>query len=311
MRLSALFEEFCDYLRVEKEAAPKTVTTYRSRFEDFLEFARLEAKQPTVLTSHFTADLCRAYQYALDRRGCQANTIRTRLATLSSLGKWAVLRGRLDRNPIDQIVRPKRKDRPPRVPRWSVVEDLTSNGLELRAKAIIALLAWGGLRRAEVAALDVGDFDPAFGLRRVRGKGGHEEAVALPDRACQLVAAYLAAHRAGVQVDAPMFVTRYLSQGGRAREGRMAEGRVYKLVRALGKKFGLAGLHPHAFRHACGVELLELAKGDLRAVQEHLRHRHIQTTTLYTRLSKTKMKRVVGLFDRDDKAGGSRPAPRG
>jgi site-specific recombinase XerD len=73
MRLSALFEEFCDYLRVEKEAAPKTVTTYRSRFEDFIEFARLETKQPTVLTSHFTVDLCRAYQYALDRRGCQAN----------------------------------------------------------------------------------------------------------------------------------------------------------------------------------------------------------------------------------------------
>jgi site-specific recombinase XerC len=125
--------------------------------------------------------------------------------------KWAVQRGRLDRNPVDQIVRPKRKDRPPRVPRWSVVENLASNGLDLRAKAIIALLAWGGLRRAEVAALDVGDFDPAFGLGRVRGKGGHEEAVALPDRACQIIAAYLAANRAGVEADTPMFVTSYLS----------------------------------------------------------------------------------------------------
>jgi integrase len=108
-----------------------------------------------------------------------------------------------------------------------------------------------------------------------------------------------------------MFVTRYLSQGGRAREGGMAEGHVYQLVRALGTKMGLDGLHPHAFRHACGVELLELAKGDLRAVQEHLRHRDIQTTTLYTRLSKPKMKRVVGLFDGDDKTGGSRPLPGG
>jgi integrase len=105
-----------------------------------------------------------------------------------------------------------------------------------------------------------------------------------------------------------MFVTRYLSQGGRAREGRMVEGRVYKLVRALGAKIGLEGLHPHAFRHACGVELLELAKGDLRSVQEHLRHKDIQTTTLYTRLSKPKMKRVVSLFD---KTSGSRPAPGG
>ena len=69
---------------------------------------------------------------------------------------------------------------------------------------------------------------------------------------------------------------------------------------------GLEGLHPHAFRHACGVELLELAKGDLRSVQEH--HRDIQTTTLYTRLSKPKMKRVVNLFD-DQR--GSRPVPAG
>jgi integrase len=33
-------------------------------------------------------------------------------------------------------------------------------------------------------------------------------------------------------------------------------------------------------------ELLRLSKGDLRAVQEHLRHADIQTTTLYTRLTK-------------------------
>jgi hypothetical protein len=38
---------------------------------------------------------------------------------------------------------------------------------------------------------------------------------------------------------------------------------------------------------------------------------NIQTTTLYTRLSKPKMKRVVSLFDGNDKAGGSRPAPGG
>ena len=40
----------------------------------------------------------------------------------------------------------------------------------------------------------------------------------------------------------------------------------------------------------------------------HLRHRDIQTTRLYTRLSKPKMKRVVNLFDEQR---GSRPAPGG
>jgi site-specific recombinase XerC len=40
-------------------------------------------------------------------------------------------------------------------------------------------------------------------------------------------------------------------------------------------------LHPHAFRHGCGVELLKRSGGNLRAVQEHLRHADIQTTTVY------------------------------
>jgi len=40
MRLSALFEEFCQYLGVEKEAAPRSIGTYRRCFGDFVDFAR-------------------------------------------------------------------------------------------------------------------------------------------------------------------------------------------------------------------------------------------------------------------------------
>ena len=39
MRLSALFEEFCQFLRVEKEATPRSIGTYRWCFGDFEKFA--------------------------------------------------------------------------------------------------------------------------------------------------------------------------------------------------------------------------------------------------------------------------------
>src|SRR5438445_12029285 len=42
MRLSALFEEFTEYLRVEREATPRTIKTYRWCFQDFVTFARQE-----------------------------------------------------------------------------------------------------------------------------------------------------------------------------------------------------------------------------------------------------------------------------
>ena len=46
---------------------------------------------------------------------------------------------------------------------------------------MLALMVYGGLRRAEVVRLNVGDYQPQFGLRRVLGKGGHETTVPLPE----------------------------------------------------------------------------------------------------------------------------------
>ena len=56
-------------------------------------------------------------------------------------------------------------------------------------------------------------------------------------------------------------------------------------------------LHPHAFRHGCGAELLRRTGGNLRAVQEHLRHTDIQTTTVYTRLTQSDLQKIVTVFD--------------
>src|SRR5262249_29278039 len=89
MRLSTLFDEFVIFLRVEKEAAPRSIQTYRWCFGDFEAFAMHDVGG-AVLTTHFTAECCRSYQYALAERGLRANSIRVRLATLGSFGKWAV-----------------------------------------------------------------------------------------------------------------------------------------------------------------------------------------------------------------------------
>jgi integrase/recombinase XerC len=297
MRLSALFEEFVAYLRVEREAAHRTVQTYQWCFGDFMQFSRKKVGG-TVLVADFTAELCRTYHYDLAARALQTNSIRVRLATLGSFGKWAVRHGRLPSNPLDQLSRPRRKKRLPLVPRWAAVEDLLNRCARLRDRAILALLAYGGLRRSEVVGLNVGDYVSDFGLRRVLGKGGHEASVPLPEVAKAIVSEYLATERAGAPLTDPLFVVRFKNKGGGWRQERMRDHRVFKIVKALGKQVGLAQLHPYAFRHSCGVELLRRTRGNLRAVQEHLRHSDIQTTTLYTRLTQDELQRVVSVFDR-------------
>jgi integrase/recombinase XerC len=297
MRLSALFGEFSQYLRVEKEAAPRSIETYRWCFGDFEQFARNEVGG-TVLISHFTAELCRAYQYDLSRRGLSTSTIRLRLATLGSFGKWAVRRERLDKNPLDLLTRPQRKARLPRVPRWTTIEQIIGQAADRREKAILALMAYGGLRRSEVVGLNVGDFAGDFGLTRVKGKGGDEDSVTLPRVAREIVDDYVTHERANAGESDPLFVVRYRTKGGEWSEGRMSDHRIWKLVKVIGRRTGVRQLHPHAFRHGCGTELMRRSR-NLRAVQIHLRHTDIQTTTRYTRLTQTEMKEVVGVFDGD------------
>jgi integrase/recombinase XerC len=294
MRLSALFEEFCQFLRVEKGATPATIATYRWCFGDFQAFV-MKQVGGTVLLMHFTEEICRRYQYDLAGRELKSGTIRVRVATLGSFGKWMVSRDKLVRNPVDRLTRPRRKARVPAVPTWDTVKVLLHQ-CSLRERTILALMAYGGLRRGEVAALNVGDVAPDFGLRRVMGKGGHEVPVALPAPARAILRDYLATERAGLPATAPLFVVTYKHSVGQCIERRITGQRIWKVVKAVGTRAGIPALHPHALRHACGAELLRRTK-NLRVVQEQLRHVDVQTTTGYTRLTQQDVRQALETLD--------------
>src|SRR5207253_7310783 len=95
----------------------------------------------------------------------------------------------------------------------------------------------------------------------------------------------------------PLFLVRYRTQGARVEVRRITAQRIWKIVKALGRRAGMLELHPHAFRHGCGVELLRRSGGNLRAVQEHLCHVDTQTTTIYTRLTHADLQKVISTFD--------------
>jgi site-specific recombinase XerD len=206
-----------------------------------------------------------------------------------------VRRDKLVRNPVDRLTRPRRKARVPAVPTWDTVKSLLKQ-CTLRERAILVLMAHGGLRRGEVAALDVGSVAADFGLRRVIGKGGHEVPVALPARARAILRDYMATERAGLPASAPLFVVTYRHRVGQDIERRITGQRIWKLVKAVGARAGLRALHPHALRHACGAELLRRTK-NLRVVQEQLRHVDVQTTTGYTRLTQQDVRQALETLD--------------
>ena len=76
---------------------------------------------------------------------------------------------------------------------------------DARDAALIGVLYAAGLRRAEVVALDVSDYDPETGALTVRGKGNKERIAYIDDGAAEAmgVVAHRARRRAGSRCFAP------------------------------------------------------------------------------------------------------------
>jgi len=147
--------------------------------------------------------------------------------------------------------------------------------IDLRNRALIALLYRSGLRVSEALALRPTDVDLEAGAVRVlRGKGGRSRVVGIDPAGAAVVAAW-ATRRAvlGHGGNTPLFYT----SRGRA----ISAGHVRRLFHRLGSRAGIhKRVHPHGLRHTHAAELR--AEGvDIGIISKQLGHRSIATTARY------------------------------
>ena len=74
------------------------------------------------------------------------NTVRRRLVELNRFAGWLMERRYLQRSPMIGVSVPRRERRLPRMLDWSEVEQIVAGERKPRDRAILALLAYGGLR---------------------------------------------------------------------------------------------------------------------------------------------------------------------
>ncbi len=147
-----------------------------------------------------------------------------------------------------------------------------------RDAAVRAVLAGGGLRRAEVVALDRADYDRATGALVIRdGKGGKARTSYATNGAATALAAWL-----DVRGDAPgaMFVP--INKAGRFTPRRMTDQAIYTMLARRAEAAGLAEFSPHDLRRTWIGDLLT-AGVDLATVQHLAGHARPDTTARYDR----------------------------
>ena len=221
-----------------------------------------------------------------------SSTVRRRLAALSSLFKHLVRHGTAMRNPVADVSRPAINREEGSTAAFSKAEarrllDAPSPDTiaGLRDRAILSVGLQVGLRRAEIAALTVGDLhqNRGFDALRLTRKGGRRDALAINPQAAARIRAYLDQAGHGKDREGPLF--RPLRGNAKAHDpaGRMDPDVIDRTVRKYVAAIGLArGYSAHSMRATFITTALENG-AQLEDVQKAAGHRDPSTTKLYDR----------------------------
>lgn len=227
-----------------------------------------------------------------DRLGRHAPaTRRCYLCHAKGFTAWLTKGGHIAVDPLAEVRRLRRPRTVPRALPGRQVAAILAACPDRRARAIVELMLWSGLRRAEVAALHVDDVDRGEGTVRVSGKGGHERIVPLPPPAAAAVGAYLGEYPPP-RPRCPLF--RSYQHPGSGITPTWVGTIVSEVMSAAGVHLAPHdGRTPHALRHTAATDTLR-AGANLADVQALLGHASLSTTAVYLKADFGSLVRAMG-----------------
>jgi site-specific recombinase XerD len=155
------------------------------------------------------------------------------------------------------------------------------SGLELRAvrnRAVLAVLMGCGLRRAEIVAVAVEDFElreDHWVLADLIGKGGHMRTIPVPGWVKATVDAWV---RSANLQSGVLF--RPVGKTGNVRNTGFTAKVIWSIVRKAAADCDFGAVAPHDLRRTC-ARLCHQAGGELEQIQFLLGHVSVQTTERY------------------------------
>jgi integrase/recombinase XerD len=286
-QLAAIPEE---EIWLQKQKSARTRRAYRLDVQHFMATLRIRSVDELRQADHKAVIAWERYMRESERAA--SSTIRRRLAALSSLFRHLIDYGVATRNPAREVTRPAINRQEGATWAFSKAQarkllDLPGEEtiVGLRDRAILSVGLQVGLRRAEIAALKVGDLhqNRGYDSLKVMRKGGRRDALAINPQTAARLRAYLDAAGHAGDGEGPMF--RPLRHNGKQREERrrMDPDAIDRVVRKYAAALGLdRGYSAHSMRATFITTALENG-AQLEDVQKAAGHRDPSTTKLYDR----------------------------
>lgn len=247
--LTKMVVRYLDYLKLINYP-DTTIRAYRSDLGQLVEFFSDDPQLDYQDLRHWVKYLNSRYQ---------PSTVSRKVGAVRSFFKFAKREGWVSESPARDLEPPRRDQHLPDIISQDAIQEMVDGMTNPRDRAILEVIYGGGLRVAELVALNVEDIQD--GCARVMGKGGRERLCPLGGKALEALDVYLEGRTTG-----PLFLNRF---------GRRLSDRSVR---------NILPVNPHRYRHSFATHLLD-AGADIRSVQELLGHRAIASTQQYTQVS--------------------------
>ena len=259
---------------------PSTIKNYKAALTDFQHFIGSGSPEEAIARlfskGHGEANaLVLAYRDRLVQQKLAPNTINVRLAAIKSMGKLARLLGMIPWIVEVEGLKVQTYRNTKGVGKETVVEAIKklekeTDKISIRDLVIIRMLYTHGLRRKEVAGLDLSDLDLEKSRVWILGKDRLEkEEITLAPKTKAAIEAWL---RIRGRDKGPLIYNFDPTHKG---DLRLSGTSIYRSIRG----YGLG--RPHGLRHSGITEALDKTGGDVRAVQKFSRHKKIETLMIY------------------------------
>lgn len=278
MLLEDVLKEYKYYCQA-RNYTKKTMKNKMFEYRHMLVFLR--TKRGIVELGSVTSHDLKAYFRQKQIKGLKPQSIVSLAKQVKALFNWCVDEGYIKENPMDKVPLPK-------LPKMlingltseevaSMIECFNSTQyLEVRNKAMIAMMADCGLRVMEIANLkvsDVGEMDI-----KVFGKGNKERIVFISPVLKKILIRYERIKKQYYKDKLKLDDNYFLAYQGQA----MSTVSIYNLVKKVGDRVGITGkrVSPHMLRHYFAVSSI-MAGIDVYSISRLLGHSNVATTQRY------------------------------
>lgn len=275
-----LFNNFKDYLEIEKKYSKKTVDAYLGDIHEFDKFLKINFSNLNLKNIEYTN--VRRWIVKLSEKNISKNTINRKLASLKSYFNFLVATNTIDISPLEshknlktvkKIINPFTEQEINEVFKNFELLDLKNK----RDQLVIEILYSTGIRREELINIKISDIYFDQKLIKVLGKRNKERLVPMLPKLSHNIDLYIKNN------DPEKFLFESKPQK------KISISTLYRLVnkyfRVVSTKTKIS---PHVLRHTFATHMYNNG-ADINSIKEILGHASLSSTELYTKVKLPKI----------------------